>query len=157
MLRFVSLVLLSLVLGVEGQSPAVVDCRRSGGETRVEPLGHGEGRGDPHEIHVGRLQVLGQVLLVLRLGLLIDLAMGGGMYTMKLRQRGMFCSFVIDVGLFFLGCAADPVEIPDRLRKSGPDLFLVDRILHMTVVAASFLRCRCSSSRSVPWQCHIWS
>ena len=66
-LRFVSLVLLSLVLGVEGQSPAVVDCRRSGGETRVEPLGRGEGRGDPHEIHVGRLQILRQVLLVLML------------------------------------------------------------------------------------------
>ena len=77
-LRFVSLVLLSLVLGVEGQSPAVVDCRRSGSETRDEPLGRGEGRGAPHEIHVGRLQVLGQVLLVLRLGLLLDLAMGGG-------------------------------------------------------------------------------
>ena len=77
-LRFVSLVLLSLVLGVEGQSPAVVDCRRSAGETRVDPLGRGEGRGAPHEIHVGRLQVLGQVLLVHRLGLLLDLAMGGG-------------------------------------------------------------------------------
>ena len=78
MLQFVSLVLLSLVLGVERQNPAVVDCRRSGGETRVEPFGRGEGRGDPHEIHVGRLQVLGQVLLVLRLGLLLGLGMGGG-------------------------------------------------------------------------------
>ena len=66
-LRFVSLVLLSLVLGVEGQSPAVVDCRRSGGETRDEPLGRGEGRGAPHEIHVGRLQGLRWVLLVLPL------------------------------------------------------------------------------------------
>ena len=77
-LRFVSLVLLSLVLGVGGQSPAVVDCRRSSGETRVDPLGRGEGRGTPHEIHVGRLQVLGQVLLVHRLGLLLDLGRGVG-------------------------------------------------------------------------------
>ena len=58
-LRFVSLVLLSLVLGVGGQSPAVVDCCRSAGETRVDPLGRGEGRGAPHEIHVRRLQGLG--------------------------------------------------------------------------------------------------
>ena len=76
---------------------------------------------------------------------------------MKLRQRGMFGAFFIDVGLFFLGCAADPVEIPECLRKSGPDLFLVGRILRMMVVAANLPRCRCSLSRSVLWQCHIWS
>ena len=56
---------------------------------------------------------------------------------MKLRQRGIFGALVIDVGLFFLGCAVDPVEIPECLRKSGPDLFLVGRILRMMVVAAN--------------------
>ena len=58
-LRFVSLVLLGLVFGVEGWGPAVVDCRHGAGETRVDPLGRGEGRGAPHEIHVRRLQGLG--------------------------------------------------------------------------------------------------
>ena len=78
------------------------------------------------------------------------------MYTVKLRQRGKFGAFLIDVGLLFLDCAADPVGVPEYLRRSGLD-FSVGRILRMTVVAASFLHCRCSFFRSVPWQCHIWS
>ena len=38
--------------------------RRGADETRLVPLGRGEGRGAPHEIHDRRLQGLGQVLLV---------------------------------------------------------------------------------------------
>ena len=45
----------------------------------------------------------------------------------------MRCVSIV-VGLFSLGCVADLVGTPVCLRKSGPDLFLVGRILRMMVV-----------------------
>ena len=66
-LQFVSLVLFCQVVGVECWGAVDVVRRRGADETRLVPLGRGDGRGAPHEIHVGRLQGLGQVLLVLLL------------------------------------------------------------------------------------------
>ena len=58
-LQFVSLVLFCQVFGVECWGAVVVVRRHGADETRVDPLGRGEGRGAPHEIHVRRLQGLG--------------------------------------------------------------------------------------------------
>ena len=57
--QFVSLVLFRQVFGVECWGAVVVVRRHGADETRVDPLGRGEGRGAPHEIHVRRLQGLG--------------------------------------------------------------------------------------------------
>ena len=66
-LQFVSLVLFCQVVGVECWGAVDVVRRRGADETRLVPLGRGGGRGAPHEIHVGRLQGLRWVLLVLPL------------------------------------------------------------------------------------------
>ena len=53
---------------------------------------------DPHEIHVGRLQTLVQVLVRPHVGLLLDLMMVVGVmkvYTVRLRQRGMCGAFLL--------------------------------------------------------------
>ena len=65
--QFVSLVLFRQVFGAECGGAVVVVRRHGADEIRVDPLWRGEGRGAPHEIHVGRLQGLGQVPLVLLL------------------------------------------------------------------------------------------
>ena len=65
--QFVSLVLFRQVFGAECGGAVVVVRRHGADETRVDPLGRGEGRGAPHEIHVRRLQGLGQVLFILLL------------------------------------------------------------------------------------------
>ena len=57
--QFVSLVLFRQVFGAECGGAVVVVRRHGADETRVDPLGRGEGRGAPHEIHVRRLQGLG--------------------------------------------------------------------------------------------------
>ena len=79
----------------------------------------------------------------------------GGVYG-DADTEGVFGAFLIDVGLFFPDCAADPVGVPEYSRRSDPGL-LVGRPLRMTVVVASFLHHCCSFFRSVLWQCHIWS
>ena len=63
-LHFVSRVLFCQVFGVECCGDVDVVRRLGADETRDDPHGRGEGRGAPHEIHDGRLQGLGQVLLV---------------------------------------------------------------------------------------------
>ena len=57
--QFVSLVLFRQVFGAECGGAVVVVRRHGADEIRVDPLGRGEGRGAPHEIHVRRLQGLG--------------------------------------------------------------------------------------------------
>ena len=75
-LQFVSLVLFCQVFGVECCGDVDVVRRLGADETRDDPHGRGEGRGAPHEIHDGRQQGLGQVLLIHGDGLLLD--RGGG-------------------------------------------------------------------------------
>ena len=65
--QFVSLVLFRQVFGVECWGAVVVVRRHGADETLFDLYGRGGGRGVPHEVHVGRLQGLGQVLLVLLL------------------------------------------------------------------------------------------
>ena len=90
-LHFVSRVLFCQVFGVECCGDVDVVRRLGADETRDVPHGRGEGRGAPHEIHDGRQQGLGQVLLIHGDGLLLD--RGGVGYTL-IWQRGIsVCSY----------------------------------------------------------------
>ena len=75
-LLFVSRDLFCQLFGVELRGDVGVVRRLGADETRDDPHGRGGGRGAPHEIHGGRRQALGQVLLIHGDGLLLD--RGGG-------------------------------------------------------------------------------
>ena len=60
------------MFGVECCGDVGVVRRLGADETRDDPHGRGGGRGAPHEIHGGRRQALGQVLLIHGDGLLLD-------------------------------------------------------------------------------------
>ena len=76
-LLYVSRVLFCQVFGVECCGDVGVVRRLGADETRDDPHGRGGGRGAPHEIHGGRRQALGQVLLIHGDGLLLDRGGGG--------------------------------------------------------------------------------
>ena len=67
------------MFGVECCGDVGVVRRLGADETRDDPHGRGGGRGAPHEIHGGRRQALGQVLLIHGDGLLLD--RGGVVYV----------------------------------------------------------------------------
>ena len=60
------------MFGVECCGDVGVVRRLGADETRDDPHGRGGGRGAPHEIHGGRRQALGEVLLIHGDGLLLD-------------------------------------------------------------------------------------
>ena len=74
------------MFGVECCGDVDVVRRLGADETRDDPHGRGGGRGAPHEIHGGRRQALGQVLLIHGDGLLLD--RGGGVVYVEARVQG---------------------------------------------------------------------
>ena len=91
-LLYVSRDLFCQLFGVECCGDVGVVRRLGADETRDDPHGRGGGRGAPHEIHGGRRQALGQVLLIHGDGLLLD---RGGVYVELYDRVGYFVLFIL--------------------------------------------------------------